>query len=145
MKNLQVITTSFILSSLAFASCSTGKVASTATQDNMYFMASDAQADTEFAVQNNKPESFKTLASEDTDTFSQENFSSRNVNPDYIAKYQTETVEEGDEVVYFDESVDENDQSAGNIDTYNNFRVSGSGNNFMNNPGMSFNMGFGMA
>lgn len=107
-------------------------------------MASDTQVATEFAVQNNKPESFKNLASENTDTYSQENFSSRNVNPDYIAKYQAETVEGGDEVVYFDESVDENGQSAGNIDTYNNFRVSGSGNNFMNNPAMSFNMGLGM-
>ena len=89
-------------------------------------------------------EEFETLSTLNSNAFEQENFSSRNVNPDYIARYQTESTEGVDEVVYFDEAIDENGESTGNIDAYNNFRVSGSGNNSNFNSSSAFNMGFGM-
>ena len=141
MKNLQVITTSLILGSVALASCSTNKIASNPAQDNLYFMASDAQVATEYAVQNNNPESFKSLSSLTTETNSQENFSSKNVNPDYIAKYQTETQPQEEGPVYFDETGE-----AGvvqNIDVYNNYTSYGSGFNSGFNPAFSLGLGFG--
>lgn len=142
MKKSSIKISAFLLGALVLASCSTSKVAMNNSEDNLYFMASDARVATEFAVQNNNPEQFESLSSLQTETFSQENFSSRNVNPDYIARYQTETVEDEDGVVYFDESgVDENMTSQGDINAYNNFRVSGSGANSGFNPAMSFNMG----
>lgn len=142
MKNLQVITTSFLLGSLAMASCSTSKVASTSAQDNLYFMASDAQIATEFAVQNNNPESFRNLATENPETYSQENFSSRNVNPDYIAKYQSDAQVQEDGTVYFDEAGDA--ETVQNIDVYNNYSVNGNGSGFNNGFNSAFSLGLGM-
>ncbi len=144
MKNFPIKTSAIILGGLVLASCSTNKLAVNDTQDNLYFMASDAKLATQYAVQNNNPEQFESLSALNSNTPGQENFSSRNVNPDYIARYQTESIEGNDEVVYFDEAIDEDGQATGNIDAYNNFRVSGSGNNSMFNPAMSFNMGMGM-
>jgi hypothetical protein len=140
MKNLQVITTSFILGSLALASCSTNKIASTGTQDNLYFMASDTQVATEYAVQNNKPESFNSLATVNTDTYSQENFSSRNVNPDYIAKYQSETQVQEEGTVYFDETVGAD--TVQDINIYNNYYANGAGGTGGFNPAISVGLGF---
>ncbi|MFT4855910.1 MAG: hypothetical protein ACI9UV_000027 [Algoriphagus sp.] len=144
MKNFSTKITTIILGGLTLISCSTNKLAVNDSQDNLYFMASDAKIATQYAVQNNNPEEFETLSTLNSNAFEQENFSSRNVNPDYIARYQTDSIEGVDEVVYFDEAIDENGQSTGNIDAYNNFRVSGSGNSNMINPAMSFNMGLGM-
>lgn len=135
MKNIKVITTSFILGSLALASCSTNKIATNADQDNLYFMASDTQVATEYAVQNNKPESFKSLSTVDADAYSQENFSSRNVNPDYIAKYQAETEAQEEGTVYFDET-------EGAVDTVKDINVY---NNYYSNSGSGFNSGFNSA
>lgn len=104
-------------------------------------MASDARVATEFAVQNNKPESFKNLASENTDTYTQENFSSRNVNPDYIAKYQTEALVQEEGTVYFDETGE--DDSDQNINVYNNYYSNGSGINNGFNSAISFGLGLG--
>lgn len=144
MRNFSIKISTIILGGLTLVSCNTNKLAVNNSQDNLYFMASDAKIATQYAVQNNNPEEFETLSTLNSNAFEQENFSSRNVNPDYIARYQTESTEVVDEVVYFDEAIDENGQSTGNIDAYNNFRVSGSGNSNMFNPAMSFNMGLGM-
>ena len=141
MKNIKLITASCILGSLALASCSTNKLATTADQDNLYFMASDTQVATEYAVQNNKPESFKGLSSVNTDTYSQENFSSRNVNPDYIAKYQAEAQGQDEETVYFDETGDAD--AVQDINVYNNYYSNGSGFNSGFNSAFSMGMGFG--
>lgn len=145
MKNFQIITTLFILSSLALVSCSTNKMASTATQDNLYFMASDAKSVRANAVPNNKPESFQNLSVVNDESFSQENFSSRNVNPDYIAKYQSEAIAENDETIYFEEN--NGSQGTPNIDVYNNYysAAPGSFGGFNNsfNSGLGFG-GFGM-
>ncbi len=142
MKKFSIQTSAFLVGAVVLASCSTNKMAMNNQQDNLYFMASDAKVATEFAVQNNNPEQFESLSSLQPEAFSQENFSSRNVNPDYIARYQTETVEGEEGVVYFDESgVGENQANQGDIDAYNNFRVNGSGGNSGFNPAMSFNMG----
>ncbi len=145
MKNLQVLTTSFILGSFVLVSCSTNKIASNPVQDNLYFMASDAKIATEFAVQNNNPESFKSLAALDAEAYSQENFSSRNVNPDYIAKYQSDTKNKEDGTVYFDEAGDTD--AAPDINVYNNYYSNaGGGINSFNSPfsvGLGLGYGFG--
>ncbi|MEP0710298.1 hypothetical protein [Algoriphagus sp.] len=138
MKNSAILTTSVILGSLVLASCSTNKLATTDTNDNLYFMASDAKVATEYAVQNNNPEQFQPLSSA-TETIPQESFSSRNVNPDYIARYQAEEPSSQNDVVYFDEASGEAYNP--DIDAYNNFRTSNSGSNSNFNPSLSFNMG----
>lgn len=120
-------------------------MASTATQDNLYFMASDAKSARANAVPNNKPESFQNLSIVNDESFSQENFSSRNVNPDYIAKYQSEATGENDETIYFEEN--NGSQGTPNIDVYNNYysAAPGSFGGFNNsfNSGLGFG-GFGM-
>jgi hypothetical protein len=141
MKKFPITLSAIILGGLTLLSCNTNKLAVNDSQDNLYFMASDAKLATQYAVQNNNPDQFQSLSTVNPNTFEQENFSSRNVNPDYIARYQTESTEGGDDIVYFDESVNENGQTKGNIDAYNNYRVSGGGNNSMFNSAMSFNMG----
>ena len=145
MKNSVILTTSLILGSLTLVSCSTNKLASSSADDNLYFMASDAKIATEYAVQNNNPEQFQGLSNTASEDIPQESFSSRNVNPDYIARYQAEdeTPEEG--VVYFDEG-GENVNNP-DIDAYNNYTV-GNSSNFSNfNSSMAFNMGmmYGMS
>jgi hypothetical protein len=141
MKNIKVITTSFILGSLALASCSTNKIATNADQDNLYFMASDTRVATEYAVQNNKPESFQSLSAVEADTYSQENFSSRNVNPDYIAKYQAETEAQEEGTVYFDET--EGADTVKDINVYNNY-YSNSGSGFNSGFNSAFSVGMGL-
>lgn len=144
MKKLFLNSASFITGALVLASCSTSQMASTGAQDNLYYMASDAKVATEFAVQNNTPTQFQSLTSE-TEAVPQESFSSRNVNPDYLARYQSETPEASDDVIYFDENSQESNPD---INAYNNYRVNGnsygngSGSSF--NSNLSFNLGFGM-
>ncbi|SDD42188.1 hypothetical protein SAMN04488104_102919 [Algoriphagus faecimaris] len=144
MKKLSLLTTSVILGSLALASCSTNRMASMGDSDNMYFMASDAKMSTEYAVQNNNPDNFENISS--LNALPEENFSSRNVNPDYLSRYQAETNQSSnDEVVYFEEGVASNQQNNANIDAYNNYSA-GNNNNVGNafNTATAFNMGFGM-
>lgn len=138
MKNSAIITSSFILGSLILVSCSTNKLATTGSSDNLYFMATDARVATEYAVQNNNPEQFQTLSSS-TETIPQESFSSRNVNPDYISRYQAEENTTENDVVYFDEGG--SNESNPDINTYDNYRVGNSGNNSNFNNSMAFNMG----
>ncbi len=140
MKRFQILTSSLILGSVVLASCSTNKLASTGAQDNMYFMASDARVATEYAVQNNNPDQFRPLANAQQQNYSQENFSSRNVNPDYISRYQAEPLDSSDQVVYFDENGAVNEAGDPDINVYNNYYVnSGMG---MNGFNPAFNMGF---
>ncbi len=98
--------------------------------DDLYFMASDARIATEFAVRNNNPQNFRPLTEASPEQFEQENFSARNVNPEYIARYQADTNTADDGTVYFDDNQQlANDQNA-NINVYNNFT---------SNPGGNFN------
>src|SRR5690606_36431401 len=90
---------------LGLASCSTNYSALKGESDDLYFMASDAKVATEFAVQNNNRENFQQLEQINAEEFTQENFSAKNVNPEYLAKYQGNTAasaEDGN--VYFDEA-----------------------------------------
>jgi hypothetical protein len=145
MKKITIQTSTFILGVIVLASCSSNKMAMNSGQDNLYFMASDAKVSTEFAVKNNNPEQFESFSSLQPEAIPQGNFSSRNVNPDYIARYQTETAEGDEGVVYFDEGITPENQTAqGDINAYNNFRVNGNGSNNVMNPSMAFNMGMGM-
>lgn len=105
-------------------------------------MASDTQVATEYAVQNNNPESFQSLSSVNTETYSQENFSSKNVNPDYIAKYQTENQAQEEGIVYFDENGET--EKGQDIDVYNNY-TSNNGSSFNTGFNSAFNLGLGFA
>lgn len=143
MKKILVFTSSVILGAFAISACSTNRLASSGEQDNLYFMASDAKVATEFAVQNNNPQSFESLGSLNPETYQGENFSSRNVNPEYIARYTVQEDTASSDMVYFDEGVETT--SEGNIDAYNNYRVSGSNTSSFNSgfyPTMAFGMGY---
>ena len=108
--------------------------------DDLYFMASDARVATEFAVRNNNPQNFQSLNNTTPDAFEQENFSARNVNPEYLARYQSQAANEDAGMVYFDEN--EGAQNAPNVNVYNNFYGSG-----FSGPGFGqsrFNLNFGM-
>ncbi|WP_439489877.1 hypothetical protein [Algoriphagus sp.] len=139
MKNFPIQTSTFILGAIVLASCSTNKLATTGVDDNLYFMASDARVATEYAVQNNNPQQFQSLSSSTTEAVPQESFSSRNVNPDYLARYQAEEPTSQDEIVYFDEGG--NEESTADINAYDNYRVGNNGNNSNFNNSMAFNMG----
>ncbi|MEX2511450.1 MAG: hypothetical protein WD398_00980 [Cyclobacteriaceae bacterium] len=132
---------------LGLAACSPNFNASRSGEetDNLYFMASDAKIATEFAVKNNNPENFKEI--EEIQSFDQEadNFSAKNVNPEYIAKYQrsSEPVEEG--TVYFDDSQNsETQQGDVNVNAYDNYRGANGGGTVNNNYFMNPMMGMGM-
>ena len=117
-------------------------MAASNANDNLYFMASDVRIATQYAVANNNPATFQNLDQESG--LAQENFSSRNVNPEYISRYgQTAPLNDENDVVYFeDNQTQQTNSSQPDIDVYNNFSV----NNFGNNRGWrntAFNMGFG--
>lgn len=128
---------------LLLSSCSTSYNAMKGESDDLYFMASDAQVAREFAVRNNTPQNFQALSSVNEQEFQQENFSARNVNPEYIAKYQVQnnTAESG--TVYFDDEAAAQGNNP-NINVYNNFYGSGFNNGGWNSPRFNFNMGLGL-
>lgn len=130
MNNLSSIRYLGVFAILGLISCSTNYSAMRGESDDLYFMASDAKVATEFAVQNNNPENFKQLEGINAEEYDQENFSAKNVNPEYIAKYQNnnDAVDEG--TVYFDDAEgDTSQRQEGDINIYNNFRgYSGPGN-----------------
>jgi hypothetical protein len=126
---------------LMLSSCSTGFNAMKGGEtDDLYFMSSDAKIATEFAVSNNNPQNFQSLNSVTQTEFQQENFSARNVNPEYIAKYQSQSNVADSGTVYFDETEDQQ----GNINAYNNFYGSNSGVNGVGGGGSNVNFNFGM-
>ena len=139
MKKLSILLTPAVLGTLVLASCSSSQMATNGASDNMYFMASDAKLSTEYAVQNNNPETFQEFNS--LNNVPEESFSSRNINPDYISRYQSETTETSDDVVYFDENSTVSEGTP-DIDVYNNYYVGNSGNSSWANPSFAFNMGF---
>jgi len=148
MKNYPLISASLLIGSLVISSCSTNKLATSKSDDNLYFMASDVKLATQFAVDNNNPQSFKNISQEPD--LAEQNFSSRNVNPDYISRYQTteNSATSDDGVVYFDEGTTQQ-TNTGNINAYDNYSAAGNGinnANGFNSPNINFNigMGFGM-
>lgn len=103
MKRLTVLLTLYIGIALAIFSCKSKEQISQRETDDMYFMASDV-------TPINQINSFD---------FTQENFSERNINPEYIARYQAE----------FDNTVE--DEGKVNIQVYNNY-FDGRGQGFLN-------------
>ncbi len=130
MEKFPNLTFTFILGALVLASCSSNKMTASSTPDNLYFMASDATLATEYAVQNNNPDQFQSYSNLDEQQVPQENFSSRNVNPDYIARYQAEPLDTLDDVVYFDEGGVDGADGDPDINVYNNYIVGNTGNGF---------------
>jgi hypothetical protein len=141
MRQFKGILSLVIIGAVTLSSCSTSQIASTSPSDNLYFMASDAQISSTYAVANNTPETFEQF--EQAQTVPNESFSSRNVNPEYLAKYSATPEETGDEVVYFDDNT-ETQSTQGDIDAYNNFSVNNNNNSFNSgfNSGLAFSMGF---
>lgn len=143
MKNLNKILTLGTGAILILSSCSTGfNAMKSGETDDLYFMSSDAKIATEFAVSNNNPQNFQSLNSVTSTEFQQENFSARNVNPEYIAKYQSQSNVADSGTVYFDES----EEQQGNINAYNNFYGNSSGVNGagVGRSNVNFNFGMGM-
>jgi hypothetical protein len=123
MNNLSSIRYLGIFALLGVASCSTNHSALKGEADDLYFMASDAEVATEFAVKNNNPENFRQLEEIKAEEYDQENFSAKNVNPEYIAKYQSNNNAAEEGTVYFDDAEGDAVQGQdGDINIYNNFR-----------------------
>ncbi|GMQ24484.1 hypothetical protein Aoki45_11660 [Algoriphagus sp. oki45] len=139
MKKLPIISASLLLGALSISSCSTNKMAMNGANDNLYFMASDVKIATQYAVENNNPKTFQSLENENSLT--EENFSARNVNPEYISRYQATSEAEESGIVYFDEGGSEQ-VAQGNINAYDNF-YSANGNQNGNSPNINFNFGLG--
>lgn len=141
MKKLPILSASLLIGSLVITSCSSNKMAASSVDDNVYFMASDVKMATQYAVENNNPQSFKNLAAEPT--LAEENFSSRNVNPEYISRYQstTQPTDLEEAVLYFDESAPAQNTTS-NINAYDNYSSFNNGTGG-NGPTINFNMGFG--
>ena len=139
--NLNKILTIGAGTMLLLSSCSTSYNAMKGGEsDDLYFMASDTRVATQFAVANNNPQNFQSLNTVTPNQFEQENFSARNVNPEYIAKYQAQSTTEETGTVYFDDN--ETQESAPNVNVYNNFY--GSGMNGGAFPRSNFNLNFGL-
>lgn len=127
---------------IALTSCSTSFNAMKGGEtDDLYFMASDARVATEFAVRNNNPENFRSLNTVTQESFEQENFSARNVNPEFIARYSEQSSGQGDETVYFDDA--QIQENAPNVNVYNNFYGTGANGMGWNQPRMNLNLGLG--
>ncbi|MBC6368812.1 hypothetical protein DDT91_18635 [Algoriphagus sp. AK58] len=141
MKKISIISASLLLGSLTLLSCSSNKMAMSNNDDNLYFMASDVKIATQYAVANNNPTTFENLKKDPTAV--QENFSSRNVNPEYLSRYQANTniasSEEG--AVYFDDTTPTQNTGV-NVNAYDNFYSNNGAQNF-NTPNINFNFGLG--
>jgi hypothetical protein len=149
MKKLAFISASALVCASVLVSCTSNKVAVNSFDDNLYFMSADVKKATENAVANNQPATFQNLAN--STVVPQENFSSKNVNPDYLARYGQLNTSSGHEVVYFEENQNSTTGTTPNIDVYNSFTVSnfnsGWGNTAFNYGFSPFGMGmspFGM-
>lgn len=142
MKKLAFISASALLCTSVLVSCTSNKMAVNSFDDNLYFMSADMKKATENAVANNQPATFQNLAN--SSVVSQENFSSKNVNPEYLSRYGQLNTSSTDDVVYFEENQSSESNSSPNIDIYNNFRISnfnsGWGNSGWSNS--AFNFGY---
>jgi hypothetical protein len=142
MKKIAFISASALLCTSVLVSCTSNKMAVNSFEDNLYFMSADVKKATENAVANNQPVTFQNLAS--STVVPQENFSSKNVNPEYLSRYGQLNTASGDEVVYFEENQSATSTSTPDIDVYNTFRVSnfnsGWGNSGWGNS--AFNFGY---
>ena len=143
MKKLAFISASALLCTSFLVSCTSNKVAVNTFDDNLYFMSADVKKATENAVANNQPTTFQNLAN--STVVPQENFSSKNVNPDYLARYGQLNTSSGQDVVYFEENQGSATGTTPNIDVYNSFTVtnfnSGWGNTAFNYGFSPFGMG----
>ena len=103
MINFNPIRTMGAFAILGLAACSTSYQASNmgGEVDNLYFMASDARIATEYAVSNNNPENFKEIEQIRDIDGDVENFSAKNVNPEYIAKYQSSAAPAAEEATVY--------------------------------------------
>ena len=138
MKKIAFISASALLCTSVLVSCTSNKMAVNSFEDNLYFMSADVKKATENAVANNQPATFQNLAS--STVVPQENFSSKNVNPEYLSRYGQLNTASGEDVVYFEENQSASTStSTPDIDIYNTFRVS----NFNSGWGNSaFNFGY---
>ena len=137
MKKLAFISGSALLCTSLLISCTANKMAVNTLDDNLYFMSADVKKATENAVANNQPATFQNLAN--STVVPQENFSSKNVNPDYLARYGQLNTSSSQDVVYFEENQTSTGGATPNIDIYNNFSVTNPNSGWGNS---AFNFGF---
>jgi hypothetical protein len=137
MKKLALISASALLCTSVLVSCSSNKMAVNTFDDNLYFMSADVKKATENAVANNQPATFQNLAN--STVVPQENFSSKNVNPDYLARYGQLNTSSGQDVVYFEENQGAGTNTTPNIDIYNSYTISNFNSGWGNT---AFNYGF---
>jgi hypothetical protein len=142
MKKIAFISAYALLCTSVLVSCTSNKMAVNSFEDNLYFMSADVKKATENAVANNQPATFQNLAN--STVVPQENFSSKNVNPEYLSRYGQLNTATGEDVVYFEDNQSTATSSTPDIDIYNSFRVSnfnsGWGNSGWGNS--AFNFGF---
>lgn len=142
MKKIAFISASALLCTSMLVSCTSNKMAVNSFEDNLYFMSADVKKATENMVANNQPSTFQNFAN--STVVPQENFSSKNVNPEYLSRYGQVNASSGEDVVYFEENQSATMNSTPDIDIYNTFRVSnfnsGWGNSGWGNS--AFNSGF---
>ena len=142
MKKIAFISASALLCTSVLVSCTSNKMAVNSFEDNLYFMSADVKKATENMVANNQPATFQNLAN--STVVPQENFSSKNVNPEYLSRYGQLNTSSGEDVVYFEENQSATSTSTPDIDIYNTFRVSnfnsGWGNSGWGNS--AFNFGY---
>jgi hypothetical protein len=137
MKKLAFISASALLCTSVLVSCTSNKMAVNTFDDNLYFMSADVKKATENAVANNQPATFQNLAN--STVVPQENFSSKNVNPDYLARYGQLNTSSGQDVVYFEENQGSVTGATPNIDIYNSYTISNLNSGWGNT---AFNYGF---
>ena len=136
MKKITIIPASLLLCAVAMSSCNSNKLAVATTDDNMYFMSADVKKASQNAVANNQPATFQNLAN--AAVVPQDNFSSKNVNPEYLSRYGQVNSDMDQDVVYFEDNQQATTETIPNIDIYNNFSINNG--NAWRNP--AFNMGF---
>ncbi len=103
---------------IILSSCSKNNVAQKSEWDDMYFSSVDrenlAASNKEFYDQNFNETYQEPLNSDQASEYSDVNYSSKTVNPEYIAKYTSNSPEDSDPEVsteYFDENYNKSDES----------------------------------
>ena len=135
--------------SFAIASCSKSYVAQTGEYDDMYFTSVDRDkleaSSKEFYAENFVEDYKEPLEDNRLQEYSDVNYSSKTVNPEYIAKYTNEGLEE-DEAAYFDDNYSKSEideitkTNATSRNNYSNYNSPGSGFGFY--PSFSFGYGY---
>ncbi len=119
MKNVFFAVSALLITSLILSSCSKTYLAQQKEYDDMYYSASDRSkleaSSQEFYVENFTEDYKQPLEEDQLNEYADVNYSSKTVNPEYIAKYTSEILSEEEttsETEYFVEDYDKNNVTA---------------------------------